>query len=40
MVPIVPKKISLNKDEDAMVKELKDQVAIHKYSCLDVVIAD
>ncbi len=33
-------KIALNKDEDAMVKELKDQVATHKYSCLDAVMAE
>ncbi len=31
--------MTLNKYEDAVVKELKDQPTTHKYSCLDVVMA-
>ncbi len=40
LVPSVPKKIALNKDEDTMVKEFKDQAATHKYSCLDAIMAE
>ncbi len=40
LVPSIPKKIALNKDDDAMVKELKDQAITHKYSYLDVVMAE
>ncbi len=40
LVPSVPKKIALNRDEDAMVKELKEQAATHKYSCIDAVMAE
>ncbi len=40
LVPQMPKKIALNKDEDARVKELKNQATIHKYSCLDAVMVE
>ncbi len=39
LVPKAPKKITLNEFKDAMVKELKNQAATYRYSCLDVIMA-
>ncbi len=40
LVAPIPKKFALNKDEDAMVKELKSQASTQKFFYLDAVMAE